>query len=109
MRDIREDLQERLDAIGREREDLKRRIADLETIELAIQAIYKREIENFTAPLSARSERSFESFGAKDDAGVFGSKEAVNGFGGKDAAANFIPNDLVGGVKASHWGEFKVG
>jgi hypothetical protein len=84
MRDIREDLQERLDAIGRDREDLKRRIADLETIELAIQAIFKRECENFAAPLSTRTERSFESFGAKDDA-------------------------VVGGVKASHWGEFKVG
>ena len=37
MRDIREDLQERLDAIGRDREELKRRIADLEPIETCNQ------------------------------------------------------------------------
>jgi hypothetical protein len=109
MRDIREDLQERLDAIGRDREELKRRITDLDTIELAIQAIYKREIESFTAPLSPRTERGFKSFGAKDDAGIFNAKEAVNGFDGQDSAVNYAQNEFVGGVKASHWGEFKVG
>ena len=108
MRDIREDLQERLDAIGRDREELKRRLSDLETVELAIQALFKRETETFTSPLPQRTERSFESYGAKDDGGVFNAKEGVNGFGGKEAVVNYPQYDAVGGVKASHWGEFKV-
>ena len=109
MRDIREDLQERLDAIGREREELKRRIAELEPIEIAINAILQRENENFAASLSATADGNFDSFGAKDDAGIYSSKEVGNGFGGKSAVVNYAQNDLVGGVKASHWGEFKVG
>ncbi len=66
MRDIRADLQERLDAIGRDREELKRRIADLEPVEIAINAVLQRENENFAAPLPTHAERAFDSFGAKD-------------------------------------------
>lgn len=108
MRDIREDLQQRLDAIGREREELKRRIADLEPIESAINAIYQRENQNFAAPVPPKDERNFDSFGAKDDVGIFNSKEAGNGFGGNCAVVNYAQNELVSNVKASHWGEFKV-
>ena len=108
MRDIREDLQERLDAIGREREELTRRIANLEPMELAINAILERENENFATPLATDADRNFDSFGAKDDAGIFNSKEAGNGFSAKSAVANYVQSDLVGSVKASHWGEFKV-
>lgn len=109
MRDIRADLQERLDAIGRDREELKRRIADLEPIETAIKAVLQRESENFAVSLPPDSERKFDSFGAIDAVSSFNTKETGNGFGGKEPMVNYAPMDAVSGVKLRNWGEFKIG
>ena len=109
MRDIRADLQERLDAIGRDREELKRRIADLEPAEIAIKAVLQRESETFAAPAAASTERNFDSFDAKDAVGSFSTSEMGNGFGAKHPVVNYAPSDAVNGVKPAHWGEFKVG
>jgi hypothetical protein len=108
MRDIRADLQERLDAIGRDREELKRRIADLEPLETAINAILMRERENFTAPISTNTERNFDNFPAEDAVGSFNSIEAGKSLGGKEVVVNYAPNDGLSGVKPAHWGGFRV-
>lgn len=49
MRNIRADLQERLDEVVREREELQRRITALDPIEDAIKALIRREDETFLA------------------------------------------------------------
>ena len=108
MRDIRADLLERLDAIGRDREELKRRIADLEPIETAIKAVLMRESENFAAPLPNHTERTFDGFDAEDAVGSLNTRDEGNGFGGKGTVVNYAPNDAISGVKPSHWGGFKV-
>ncbi len=108
MKDIRVDLQERLDAIGRDREELKRRIADLEPIETAINAVLKRENENFAGPVPTHTERNFDSFAAEDAVGNFNSIEAGKSFGGKEVVVNYAPADTLSGVKPAHWGGFKV-
>jgi hypothetical protein len=69
LRNIRKDLEERLDEVVREREDLQRRIADLDPVEAAIKALIKREDETFVvAPLAplAPVEDNIGGFGAKD-------------------------------------------
>ena len=72
MRNIRKDLEERLDEVVREREDLQRRIADLDPVEAAIKALIKREDETFVAaPLAPFAplvpvEDNIGGFGAKD-------------------------------------------
>jgi hypothetical protein len=87
MRDIRADLQERLDAVGRDREELQRRITEIDQIEPAIKALLKRESENFGATSPAEVERDFGSFGANDTM----NKEAMSV------------------VRPGHWGELRVG
>ena len=82
MRDIRTDLQERLDAVGRDREELQRRISEIDQIETAIKALLKRESENFAAISPALVENDLGNFGAKDAMSV---------------------------VKPGHWGELRVG
>jgi hypothetical protein len=127
MRDIRSDLQERLEAVGRDKEEFKRRITELDSIEIAVKAVLKRENENFTAALPAHTERNltaalpahternlternFESFGTKDAVGSsFTARAAGNGFAAKDPVVNYAPKDAVGVVKPSHWGELKPG
>ncbi len=49
MRDIRSDLQERLDAVTRDREDLRQRLAELEAVEASINALLLRESAQFSA------------------------------------------------------------
>lgn len=109
MRDIRADLQERLEAIGRDREELKRRIADLEPLETAINAVLMRESEKFTAPVATHTERNFDSFPAEDAVASFNSIEAGKSYGGKEVVVNYAPNDGLSGVKPAHWNGFKIG
>ena len=86
MRDIRADLEERLDAVGRDREQLQRRITEIDQIETAIKAVLKRETDNFgTASPSVETE--FASFDAKD---------AMN-------------KEAMSVVRPGHWGELRVG
>ena len=81
MRNIRKDLEERLDEVVREREDLQRRIADLDPVEAAIKALIKREDETFVAaPLAPLAP-------VEDNIGGFG--------------ANHVPST----VKIGQWGE----
>ena len=87
MRDIRADLQERLDAAGREREELQRRISELEPLEIAIRALFKRENETFAATSPAQS----FSNSADIAAGTFAAKD---------------PREVV---KPHHWDQLKVG
>lgn len=49
MRDIRADLQERLNAIAEERGDLEKRLQELAGIESGITALLQRESRNFAA------------------------------------------------------------
>jgi hypothetical protein len=100
VRDIRADLQERLEAVGRDREELQRRISESELLETAIKALLKRETENYAALAPAPPERNFGSFAAI---------EAVSTFSAKDPVVSYAPKDAVGIVKPSHWGELKVG
>lgn len=131
MRDIRTDLQERLDAIGRDKDELQRRISESEILESAIKSLLKRESENFSAaPPTAQVERNFSSFGAKEAVSSFpvkepspsyapvaaytpkDARESVATYAAKDAresVASYAPKDVTGVVKASHWGELKVG
>ena len=92
MRDIRADLQERLEAVSRDREELQRRISELEPLENAIKMLLKREGENFAAPPQALVDKSFSSFAAA-----------------KDPMGSFPAKDSLGVVKPTHWGELKVG
>jgi hypothetical protein len=92
MRDIRADLQERLDAVGRDREDLQRRISEIDQIETVIKALLKRESENFGATSPAVVERDFGSFGAKDAM----SKDDMS-------------KEAMSVVRPGHWGELRVG
>ena len=86
MRNIRADLQERLDAVAREREGLQRRIAELDPVEAAINALMKREDETFVAaPLAAVP------------APLAAVEENIGGLGAKDVRSP---------VKQTQWGEF---
>jgi hypothetical protein len=87
VRDISSDLQERLDAVGRDREELQRRISEIDHIETAIKALLKRESDNFGATSPAVVEKDFGSFGAKD----------------------VMSKDVMSVVKPGHWGELRVG
>jgi hypothetical protein len=92
MRDIRADLQERLEAVIRDREELQRRISESEQLEVAIKALLKRESENFAVPPPALVDRSLSSFAPT-----------------KDPMGSFAAKDPLGVVKPTHWGELKVG
>ena len=87
MRDIRADLEERLDAVGRDREQLQRRITEIDQIETAIKAVLKRETDNFGTASPSVVEKDFASFGAKD---------AMN-------------KEAMSVVRPGHWGELRVG
>ncbi len=108
MRDIRADLEERLDAVGRDREQLQRRITEIDQIQTAIKALLKRESDNFGAisPAGATSpavvERDYGSFGAKDAM----SKDAMS----KDAMSkDAMSKEAMSVVRPGHWGELRVG
>lgn len=83
MRNIRTDLQERLDAVVREREELQRRLTDLDPVEAAIKALIKREDETFVAapmaPLTPFPHSSpvaaAPAAPAEDSYGTFGATE----------------------------------
>lgn len=47
MRDIRRDLRERLDAVGKERKTLQARLAELDSTEAGIKALLNREERDF--------------------------------------------------------------
>jgi hypothetical protein len=87
MRDIRADLEERLDAVGRDREQLQRRITEIDQIETAIKAVLKRETDNFGTASPSVVETEFASFDAKD---------AMN-------------KEAMSVVRPGHWGELRVG
>ena len=95
VRDIRSDLQERLDAVGRDREELQRRLNEIDPIETAIKALLKRESDNF-------GKHESENFGAissavvERDFGSFSAKEAIN-------------KEAMSVVRPGHWGELRVG
>jgi hypothetical protein len=83
-------LEERLNEVVREREEMQRRIADLDPIEAAINALIRREDETFVAaPLAPfAASAPFAPLAPVDD--NFG------GFGAKEVRS---------AVKQSQWGE----
>ena len=87
MRNIRKDLEERLDEVVREREDLQRRIADLDPVEAAIKALIKREDETFVAAPLAPFAPLAPLAPVEDNIGGFGAK------------------DVPSAVKLSKWGD----
>jgi hypothetical protein len=56
MRDIRVDLQERLDGIAKDREGLQRSMTELDRIEAGILALLQREAEQFSMPTNGANE-----------------------------------------------------
>lgn len=94
MRNILADLQERLDAVAKERIELQQRIADLEPVEAAIKALMKREDETFVSAPSAPVVATFS-------APVVAAPPAPVG----DNRDGFAARDSRIAVKPGHWGE----
>ena len=95
MRDIRADLEERLDAVGRDREQLQRRITEIDQIETAIKALLKRESDNFGTA-------SPSNFGTASPSVV---ETEFASFDAKDA----MNKEAMSVVRPGHWGELRVG
>jgi Tfp pilus assembly protein PilN len=66
MRDIRVDLQERLDGLGADRQELQRRLTEIDRIEEGIKALLQRETVQFAASVQINDDGEISDGGSTE-------------------------------------------